>query len=127
MAERTGNLREDLIRAGIDEINVHGANGFSIRRIATACGVSSAAPYKHFKDKKQFMSAIIDYVNDQWAVEQDRVLSQCGDLTASAYKRKMGIKDYGTLIPGHGGIMDRFDSVLFTAPVVYYYIVLVLQ
>ena len=55
------------------------------------------------------------------------IMAQCGDLTASAYKRKMGIKDYGTLIPGHGGIMDRFDSVLFTAPVVYYYIVLVLM
>lgn len=54
------------------------------------------------------------------------ILSQCGDLTASAYKRKMGIKDYGNLIPGHGGIMDRFDSVLFTAPVVYYYIIFVL-
>lgn len=52
------------------------------------------------------------------------VLSQCGDLTASAYKRKMGIKDYGKLIPGHGGIMDRFDSILFTAPLVYYYIIL---
>ncbi len=54
-------------------------------------------------------------------------VSMCGDLTASAYKRKMGIKDYGKLIPGHGGIMDRFDSVLFTAPFVYYYIVIVLQ
>lgn len=52
------------------------------------------------------------------------VASMFGDLTASAYKRKMGIKDYGNLIPGHGGIMDRFDSVLFTAPVVYYYSVL---
>lgn len=47
-----------------------------------------------------------------------------GDLTASAFKRKMGIKDYGKLIPGHGGIMDRFDSVIFVAPVVYYSIVL---
>lgn len=48
------------------------------------------------------------------------IISQFGDLTASIFKRKMGIKDYGNLIPGHGGIMDRFDSVLFTAPMVYY-------
>lgn len=54
------------------------------------------------------------------------IVSQFGDLTASIFKRKMGIKDYGNLIPGHGGILDRFDSVLFTGPMVYYYIVLIM-
>jgi len=52
------------------------------------------------------------------------IFSQFGDLTASVFKRKMGIKDYGNLIPGHGGIMDRFDSVLFTAPMVFYILVI---
>ena len=51
------------------------------------------------------------------------IISQFGDLTASIIKRKIGIKDYGNLIPGHGGVLDRFDSVLFTAPFVYYYII----
>jgi len=47
------------------------------------------------------------------------VISQVGDLAASAIKRNHNIKDYGYLIPGHGGILDRFDSIIFTAPVVY--------
>jgi phosphatidate cytidylyltransferase len=50
------------------------------------------------------------------------VISQIGDLSASLIKRYIGVKDYGKIMPGHGGILDRFDSILFTAPIVYYYI-----
>ncbi|MFT4144719.1 MAG: phosphatidate cytidylyltransferase [Mobilitalea sp.] len=52
------------------------------------------------------------------------IISQIGDLAASAIKRNHEIKDYGKLIPGHGGILDRFDSIIFTAPIVYYLSVL---
>lgn len=48
------------------------------------------------------------------------VISQIGDLAASAIKRNHGVKDYGHLIPGHGGILDRFDSMLFTAPAIFF-------
>ncbi|WZL74879.1 phosphatidate cytidylyltransferase [Clostridiaceae bacterium 35-E11] len=55
------------------------------------------------------------------------ILGQIGDLTASIFKRQAGIKDYGKIMPGHGGILDRFDSILFTAPAVYYYMILFIK
>lgn len=54
------------------------------------------------------------------------IISQIGDLVASLIKRFIGVKDYGNIIPGHGGILDRFDSILFITPIVYYYIKLFL-
>lgn len=47
------------------------------------------------------------------------LISMVGDLAASAIKRNHDIKDYGKLIPGHGGIMDRFDSVIYVAPIIW--------
>ena len=51
------------------------------------------------------------------------VFAQLGDLVASVVKRDCNVKDFGTILPGHGGIMDRFDSVVFIAPMVFYYFV----
>ena len=53
------------------------------------------------------------------------VLTQLGDLAASAIKRDFDVKDYGNIFPGHGGFMDRFDSVIFIAPFIYYFITLI--
>ena len=55
------------------------------------------------------------------------IISMVGDLAASAIKRNHDIKDYGKLIPGHGGIMDRFDSVIVTAPMTYFMTIFLLS
>ncbi len=52
------------------------------------------------------------------------VVAQVGDLAASVIKRECDIKDFGNIIPGHGGVLDRTDSLLFVAPVIYYFLLL---
>ncbi len=54
-------------------------------------------------------------------------ISQIGDWTASAIKRYVNVKDFGNIMPGHGGVLDRFDSILFVAPVIYYVLVLFIK
>ena len=66
-------LREALIIAGLKEIEVHGLADFSLRRVASECGVSCAAPYRHFKSKSELILAIIAYVNDKWSLLQRQI------------------------------------------------------
>lgn len=68
------NIRELLILAGIQEINNYGLQNFSVRRIANDCGVSCAAPYKHFADRQSFFAAIIEYINKLWSERQQDIL-----------------------------------------------------
>jgi AcrR family transcriptional regulator len=69
----TEQLREKLIIAGIRELEEHGLNDFSLRRVAVACEVSCAAPYRHFKSKDDLIIGIINYINSRWIMLQDQI------------------------------------------------------
>jgi len=77
MAARNGLMRERLIQEGMREIAKNGVQNFSMRRVAAACGVSCAAPYKHFRDKEEYFAALIDYIDGLWSARQDELLAGC--------------------------------------------------
>lgn len=70
MAHEEASMRERLILAGIQEIEARGIQNFSMRQVANACGVSCAAPYKHFQDKNDLILSIVLYIQQQWHKKQ---------------------------------------------------------
>ena len=80
------------------------------------CLIFSFAYAHYFKPEFQFYAIFLGLIGS--------VLSQVGDLIASKIKRIFDIKDFGKIMPGHGGVLDRFDSLIITLPLVYYFMVL---
>lgn len=74
--EATGSMRQRLILAGLDEINEFGFQNFSTRRVAKRCGVSCAAPYKHFEDTQAFIAEIFGHMNGIYDRRQQAVLEK---------------------------------------------------
>ena len=116
MAERIKNMRQLLIEAGIEEINRSGVTDFSVRRVAQACGVSCAAPYKHFKDRRDYIAAIIEYVNEQWRERQEAILMGCtGGLREQIVEVVVGYVQFLVEKPWFRSILmlkdEEFDNI----------------
>ncbi len=75
-------MRERLIVAALNELEEVGFARFSVRRVATACGASCAAPYKHFKNKREFFEEILRYINGVWLERQENILINMEDATS---------------------------------------------
>ena len=77
------SVREQLIVAGIKELEAHGIADFSMRRVSAACNISCAAPYKHFKNREEFINAIFDYIKSHLSLLLDQVAAvYAGDAKA---------------------------------------------
>ena len=108
--------RQQLIEAGIAEINQYGVTGFSSRRVAASCGLSCAAPAKHFGDRNGFLAAIIDYVNGQWAAEQEKILQRYeGSTRQQIVEESVGYVEFLVEHPHYRSILmlkdDEFDNI----------------
>ena len=78
-----GDVREALILAGIGEIEERGLADFSLRRVASACGVSCAAPYKHFKSKDDLIGEILRYIREKWELLESHICEVCAGSDGS--------------------------------------------
>lgn len=105
------SARERLILSGIAEIEQNGLQEFSIRRVAEACGVSCAAPYKHFKNRQEFIEAIIEYVYERWGEQRERLAAEAPeDKRRQLVKISVGFARFLHENPGFRSIIMLRDS-----------------
>ena len=113
------NLRERLIIAGIDEISRYGVANFSLRRVATACNTSCAAPYKHFKNKEEFIIEIVRYINRQWELLRDQVKilfendlqTQLVELCVAYIRFWIANPNYRSILSASDGILEADNNI----------------
>ncbi|MBR6623735.1 MAG: phosphatidate cytidylyltransferase [Ruminococcus sp.] len=87
----------------------------------TTTGIVYAVAFSVYSGQFEIVNALLTFVLGAVCA----VIGTIGDLSASMVKRQIGFKDYGKIMPGHGGLMDRFDSVLFVLPTFYAFTTLV--
>lgn len=98
------STREKLILSGMDEIRDYGIEGFSLRRTAARCGVSCAAPYKHFAGKQDMLLAMVDYVNERWRSElksftpSDSIVESAADFSMHYIKFLLANPHYKSVL-----------------------------
>ena len=101
------STKEQLILAGLEELREHGISGFSTRRVAKACGISCAAPYKHFKDTQTFIAEILGYINRMYLAEQAELLASLEGASSSVRLLEISMH-YITFLVAH----PTFRSVI---------------
>lgn len=114
------NVRARLILSGIKELEDHGLTDFSLRRAAVAAQVSCAAPYRHFKDKDEYIREIIKYVNSRWELlscEIERVHASntarlAYEMSICALRFRIANKNFRSVFnlaatAGYGELLDR--------------------
>lgn len=114
------SVKARLILSGIKELEDHGLTDFSLRRAAVSAQVSCAAPYRHFKDKDEYISEIIKYVNSRWELlscEIERVYAQdparlAYEMSVCALRFRIANKNFRSVFnlaatAGYGELLDR--------------------
>ena len=102
-------LKEKLLIAGIDEIMAHGTVDFSLRRVAAACGASCAAPYKHFKNKEEFIRETIMYVEEKWNHLADQIISSVDEPAERIARLCIANVRFKVANPLYGMAGETFD------------------